>query len=128
MTPVFVDAPVETGRITDLESGARVADRLQIASTFAQRLQGLMGRRTFDLGEGLLLVKCRSVHTCFMRFPIDVAYLDRELWILAVHRGVKPWRFLPAVEMGEHTLELPEGALDHLGLKVGHRLKCTGLG
>lgn len=124
MTPAFVDTPPKTGRITDLNSGTHVAGRLQIASTFAQKFLGLMGRRSLDLGEGLLLRKCRSVHTCFMRFPIDVAYLDRDMWVLAMHRGVKPWRFLPAVEMGEHTLELPAGALDHFGVIVGHRLEC----
>jgi len=128
VTPALVGKPAAVSRIVDLNSGVRVADRLQIAATFSQRLLGLMGRRSLDPGEGLLLLKCRSVHTCFMRFPIDVAYLDEDMWVLAVHEEVQPWRFLRAVEMGEHTLELPAGTLRHLGVKVGHRLTRTDLG
>ncbi len=108
--------------IADLTVGASVADRLMVAATFSQRLLGLMGRRSFGLGEGLLLLNCRSVHTCFMRFPIDVVYLDRDMRVLSVSPGVTPWRFLPPVDGGKHTLELPSGALAHFGLAIGHQL------
>lgn len=108
--------------IADLTTGLPVADRLVVAATFAQRFLGLMGRRSFDLGEGLLLPNCRSVHTCFMHFPIDIIYLDRDMCVVSAYPDVTPWRFLPPVDGGKHTLELPSGALAHFGLAIGHQL------
>ena len=114
--------------VVDLNTGSVLADRMQVAGSFWGRLLGLMGRRSMTTGEGLLLMRCRDVHTCFMRFAIDVAYLDRDMWVLAIHQDVKPWRFLAGVEHGEHTLELPAGAVDRLGVRVGHRLECREAG
>ncbi|HLO94144.1 MAG TPA: DUF192 domain-containing protein, partial [Burkholderiaceae bacterium] len=48
------------------------------ARSFWQRLGGLLVRPRLGAGEGLLLKPCNSVHTCFMRYAIDVIYLDRE--------------------------------------------------
>jgi uncharacterized membrane protein (UPF0127 family) len=61
-----------------------------------------------------------------MRFPIDVVYLDSDMFVLAVYPCVRPWRLLLGVANGEHTLELPAGAVESLGVKVGHRLELGG--
>ncbi|TML60208.1 MAG: DUF192 domain-containing protein, partial [Actinobacteria bacterium] len=55
-------------------------------------MKGLLGRTSLPDGEGLLLKPCGSVHTFFMRFPIDVVFLDRELSVVAVSAEVAPWR------------------------------------
>ena len=57
---------------------AVVAQQVELASTFGQRLRGLMGRREMPPGSAMLLYPCNAVHTCFMRFPIDIIFLDRE--------------------------------------------------
>ncbi len=114
--------------IRDLNTGSVLASELRRASTFLGRLVGLLGHSLLPAGEGLMLERCRSVHTLFMRFPIDVAYLDRDLWVVAVYPDVKPWRVLPGVKDGEHTLELPAGALEKWGVKVGHKLECFEAG
>ncbi len=123
MTPAGIGRHTEDAvNLVDLNTGCCVAKRLRIADTFASRLTGLMGRRALAEGEGLLLKGCRSIHTCFMRFSIDVAYLDRDMWVVAVHHCVKPWRFVGPVSLGEHTLELPAGTLERLGVLAGHHL------
>ncbi len=109
--------------LVDLNTGQVLVGSLRVADTFGSRFVGLMGRKDPPDGEALLLKYCASVHTCFMRFPIDVAFLDRDMWVVAIYPEVKPWRMVTAVEHGLHTLEIAAGALEAHGVKVGHRLQ-----
>lgn len=63
-----------------------------VAEGFFPRLLGLMFRRDLQAGEGLLITCCNAIHTCFMRFPIDVAFLDRDGAVVRIVRNIKPWR------------------------------------
>ena len=64
----------------------------EVAETFAERLRGLIGRDGLAPGEGLLITRCNCIHTFFMRFPIDVAFLDRRGAVVKTVRNVRPWR------------------------------------
>ena len=66
--------------------------RAEVARTFWQRVIGLMGRKSLPEGEGLLILKCNSIHTCFMRFAIDATFLDRDDNVVKVVRNIRPWR------------------------------------
>ena len=66
--------------------------RAEVARTFWQRFKGLMGRKTLPRGEGMLILKCNSIHTCFMRFPIDATFLDRDDNVVKVVHNIRPWR------------------------------------
>lgn len=123
MTPAMLDQLAELVVVSDPDAGTTVAGHVRVAGAFGERFLGLMGRRSLEAGEGLLLVECRSVHTCFMRFPIDVAYLDRDMRVVATHNSVGPWRFLPGAPGGRNTLELAAGTLDRRGVKAGHKLE-----
>lgn len=84
-------------------------ERCVVADTAGSRMRGLLGRPPLEPGEGLLLVPCRAVHTFFMRYPIDVVFLDRELRVLRVCSRVRPWR-LRACRRAQAVLELPAGS------------------
>ena len=73
-------------------NGQILADEIRIADTFGSRFLGLMGKKELKEGQGLLLKRCGSIHTCFMRFPIDATFLDRRGNVLKVVRGIRPWR------------------------------------
>jgi hypothetical protein len=106
------------------ENGRPVCERCLVADRPFARMRGLLGRRALPRGEGLLLKPAASVHTLFMRFPIDVVFLDRELRILAVRSNVPPWR--TAGCRGARTvLELPAGECARRGLAPGDRLLAT---
>jgi uncharacterized membrane protein (UPF0127 family) len=92
-----------------------------LADTIWARLRGLMGRRGLEPGEGLLLRPAGSVHTCFMRFPIDVVFMTAELEVVAVSAAVKPWR-ARARRGARAALELPAGTAHAAGLRAGDRL------
>jgi len=95
--------------------------RVRIARSFAARLVGLLGRRALATDEALLLAPCNNVHTLFMRFVIDVVFLDREGTIVAIKPAVRPWRMAWAPR-AHSCLELAEGAAARLSLQVGQRL------
>ena len=87
-------------------------------------MRGLLGRGGLERGEGLLLKPCGSVHTLFMRFPIDVVFLDRELSVLAVRPAVPPWRTAGA-RGAKVALELAAGEAMRLGIEPGLRLRLA---
>jgi uncharacterized protein len=95
---------------------------IAVADTPLARMKGLLGRRSLEPGEGLLLKPAGSVHTAFMRFAIDVVFLDRELRVLRVAPSVGPWR-LVAQRGAKAVLELPAGAAERAGLEPGMLLR-----
>lgn len=65
--------------------------QLKIASTFGQRLMGLMGKRTLADDEGMYFPRCRAVHTFFMRMPIKVIFFDVHGNVIKVIPNLRPW-------------------------------------
>ncbi len=85
------------------------------------RMKGLLGRRSLDSGEGLLLRPASSVHTFFMRFAIDVVFLDRDLTVVDVVKDLRPWR--AAGRRGaKSVLELASGEAARRSVRRGDRL------
>lgn len=82
-----------------------------VARTFSSRLRGLMGRASLGEEEGLFLAECSRVHCCFMRFPIDVLYLDSNLRGIEVET-LLPWQLGKKVKGTCHVLEMPAGYFD----------------
>ena len=100
--------------------GVPVRVPLEIAASYRARTKGLLGRDSLD--GALLLSPANSVHTFRMRMPIDVAYLDRRLRVIAV-RTMPPGRLgLPRLR-ARHVLEAEAGAMEGWGLRVGVRVE-----
>jgi uncharacterized membrane protein (UPF0127 family) len=95
--------------------------RCAIAERYVERLVGLLGRRSLPPGEGMLIRPASSVHTFFMRFPIDVVFLDRRGVVVGVRRSVPPWRAAFA-RRARSVLELPAGESAGAGIEVGDEL------
>ena len=66
--------------------------RARVARTFAERAKGLIGTTDLPAGEGPLILRCNAIHTCFMSFPIDATFLDREDRVVKTVRKIRPWR------------------------------------
>ena len=96
--------------------------RAEMADTFLRRFLGLMGRRKLPPGRGLLLAPCNSVHMCFMRFAIDVIYLDDDDRVLKVARNLWPWLGLSLCPGARAVLEVTAGEAARLGLEKGCQL------
>jgi uncharacterized membrane protein (UPF0127 family) len=106
--------------------GRVVCERCEIAGDFLRRGRGLLGRKELGHGRGMLIRPTWSVHTWFMRFAIDVVFLDADVKVLKVTRRLRPWRI--AVGWRAHqALELPAGECERLGIRVGDRLAWGSL-
>ncbi len=109
-----------------LETGMVVASRVAKATSFLDRLRGLLGRASLAEDEGLWLEPCDGVHTWFMRFSIDVAVLDADGRVLRCLGNLPPWRVTRLHAGARVCLELCEGTLARTGLRVGDRLLFEG--
>ena len=96
--------------------------KIMIADTFFLRLRGLMFRKELPSATGLLLAPCNSVHMCFMRFSIDVVYMDQEFNIIKIVKNLRPWIGLSMCGTAWATLEMTAGEADSCGLAVGEKL------
>jgi uncharacterized membrane protein (UPF0127 family) len=103
------------------DQGRVVCRRCTLAQSPFRRLRGLLGRSGLDPDEGLLLRPAGSVHTLFMRFPIDVVFLDRELAVVGAVSRLRPWR-AAGRRAARVVLELPAGTIERAGLVAGDRL------
>lgn len=103
-----------------------VADDLRLARSMWTRFWGLMGRRELPEGQALLIDPCSSIHMFFMRFPLDVIFLDDDHRVVKVVEGIKPWR----MAMGgsaRKALELRTGAAANAQVEPGDQLTIEGL-
>ena len=100
------------------DDGTVVCERCLLAETPLARVRGLLGRSGLSSGEGLLLRPAGSVHTAFMKFAIDVVFLDRDLRVLKVVPELVPWR-TAACRGARAVLELPAGEASRRGLRSG---------
>jgi uncharacterized protein len=101
--------------------GEVVCERCSVAATASSRLKGLLGHSGLERGEGLLLRPASSIHTFFMRFPIDVVFLDRELGVRKVVPELGPWK-LAFARGARSALELAPGEAERRGIAAGQRL------
>ncbi|WP_035425358.1 DUF192 domain-containing protein [Atopobium fossor] len=89
--------------------------QVEEAKSFGSRLRGLMLHKPEDVHGGLLLWNCSSVHCCFMRFSIDVVYVDRNMRVL-YKEEIKPWGLGKLVRGAKHVLELPAGKAAYISV------------
>jgi uncharacterized membrane protein (UPF0127 family) len=112
-------------RLIDKENGLVIVETLRVARGIRERMRGLLGRDRLPPGEGLLIERCSSIHTFFMRFPLDVMFLDRELRVTKVLRNLGPWR-LAGAPGSACVVETAAGALDGLDLHPRRALALEG--
>ncbi len=102
--------------------GAVVCERCTIADSPLPRMRGLLGKRDLRSDEGVLLRPAGSVHTFFMRFPIDIVFLDRDGRVLRIAESVTPWR-TAAARGAKAVLELRAGECARRRLLIGDMLE-----
>jgi uncharacterized protein len=108
---------IELGRA----DGTVVCGECRVARSFFARLRGLVGTAGLPAGRGLLLPRTRSVHTHFMRFPIDVVFLDADNRVLSIVASLRPWR-AAASKRARAVLELAANECERLDLREGDLL------
>jgi uncharacterized protein len=109
------------------DDGKVVCERCTVADRMLPRMKGLLGRRGLPSGEGMLIRPAPSIHTFFMRFPIDAVFLARDGEVLKVSSNVKPWR-ARSCRRAHSVLELAAGEAERRMVARGDRMRVSGKG
>jgi uncharacterized membrane protein (UPF0127 family) len=107
--------------------GVVLGDSVIVADSGATRRTGLLKHERLAPGEGLWIVPCEAVHTFFMKFPIDLVYIDKRRKVRKVRHAVPPWRMSGCLT-AKSVLELPAGTAERTGTRVGDELSIEKLG
>ena len=113
---------VSVFRIINLTRETQLAAGVELAGTGTSRRKGLLGRECLSPGEGLWIVPCEAVHTFWMRFPIDLIYLDRQHRVVKTRSNVGPWR-MSACLRALSVVELAAGVIRETQTRRGDRLR-----
>ena len=106
-------------RVVNARADQELGNRVALANSWFTRLRGMIGAPAPQSGEGLLLTPCSSVHMYGMRFPLDVALLDRAGKVIAVYPSLPPGSRTRWYRDAVHALELPAGTLGRSGTILG---------
>lgn len=114
-------------KIQSLKNQSWIADQCEVAGSFLARLKGLMGRKSFNTGQGLWITPCNDIHMWFMRISIDVVFLrnvqDSIYEVTSIRENLRPWKLLPTHDWSaRETLELPQGTIARCDIRPGDRL------
>ncbi len=107
------------------KNGVLLIPHLSMAWRFHERLLGLMGKAPLGPGKALLLQRCGSIHTCFMRFPLEVIFLDAENRVVRRIRHVRPWSFAWGGRNAVSAVEMEAGWLAPDAVTTGDRLTSS---
>lgn len=98
--------------IKNLANKQIIADKVILANSFLSRMVGLLGRKELKGGEGLIITSCRSIHMVFMRFAIDVIFVNDKCEVVGLVKNIKPYQFSPVFFKANRAIELPSGTID----------------
>lgn len=110
-------------RLVVVRTGEVLGDQIEVARSHWERMRGLLGRDGLAPGGGMRFDGTNSIHMAFMRFPIDVLYLDRAGRVVKLVHDLAPWRF-SAARRAKVTIELPARTLRGLDIQVGDHVEA----
>lgn len=109
-------------KLLNRSKNIQVASEVEVASTYMSRLIGLLGRSGLPQGRALWITKGNSIHTWFMRFPIDVVFVDEKMKVSAVHENLGAWKMTSPFLKAQSVFELPAGTLKSNPVELGDEL------
>lgn len=109
--------------VSIISSTACLVPEAEVAATFRTRLVGLLGRDSLAPGTGLVLRPSGLIHTAFMRFPIDVIFLDGRQRVVATAAHLQPFRVAWGGWRARIAVELPAGTIERLDVPIGTALQ-----
>ena len=109
--------------IINLTRETTLATSVQVADTSLKRMQGLLGRTSLSAGEALIIAPCRSIHMLFMKFAIDVIFIDDKNKVAGLIRRIKPFAFSPIFWKSACAIELPAGTIERTKTQIGDSIQ-----
>ena len=114
-------------RVRNLTKQTIVAEHVSAATQLWDRLIGLLAHSKLEESHGLWIERCKSIHTHFMRFSIDVVFISKNGEVLRVFQDVRPFRVTPWIRKASAVLEMPAGTLKNRPIACGDRLSLEAV-
>lgn len=100
----------------------QLSNKVVSANSFTERLVGLIGRRSMDINETLWISQCNWIHTLFMRFSIDVIFVDDQLIVCDIKQNIRPWKLSSPVFKAQSVFEFSAGTISSKKVNIGDQL------
>jgi uncharacterized membrane protein (UPF0127 family) len=100
-----------------------IVGNVEKAASTLRRMKGLLGKKSMPENYGLWITPCQSIHTFFMRFPIDVIFLSPDLHVVKIFPSIEPFRLSSWVHSAQSALELASGTIANSGTQVGDQVE-----
>ena len=112
-------------RIQNITRSTELASSAKEVRGFFGRLAGLINKKKLAKDEGLIIYRCSAVHTMWMKYPIDIVFVDSQLRIRKLIRHLKPWSFSPLVMSACIAIELPVETINRSLTEMGDQLSFS---
>lgn len=110
-------------KIINKRNNELIGDKIISGDTMLLRFVGLMGKKSLNDGEGLLLIPCNSIHMMFMKISLDIVFINKNNTIIHLIENIKPWRISPIIFKSHSVLELPVNSIKSKDLKINDELE-----
>jgi len=110
-------------KVLNITRSTILADKVQVAQTFYRRTKGLLGRKSMQEKEALIIKNCKSIHTFFMQFPIDVLFVSKDNKIVTIKKSVPSFRLTPVYLKADFVIELPAKSIEKTQTQLGDSIK-----
>ena len=111
--------------IINITRTTTLASYVEIADSPAKRMKGLLGRSSLAQGYALVITCCSSIHMLFMKFAIDVVFLDKKNQVVGTVSNIKPFEFSPIFWKASCAVELPVGMIESTSTQVGDQMAVS---
>lgn len=109
-------------RIINQTQKKTLAEKAILADTMASRFIGLLRHPVLPVGEGLVITQCHSIHMFFMKFAIDVVFIDRNKIVVGLVKNIKPFQMSGYYWRADCAIELPAGQIETTKTALGDKI------
>ena len=108
--------------VIDLNQEIIIANEVRKATTFWQRLLGLLAKKDLSTEQGLIIEPCKIVHTFFMNFDLDIIFLNQSGRVVELVERMPPNQISPFVSKAHSVIELRAGVIEDKGINLGNEI------
>ena len=109
-------------QLKNITKESTLSQNVTLATSWFARAKGLLGKKSLTLGDALWIDNCNNIHTMFMKFSIDVIFVDKKLIVKNIYRNIPPWRPLYVSWRAHSVFEFTAGSVSLEAVEVGDQL------
>ncbi len=112
-------------KVVNISQNTVLGDKIELADSFFKRFLGLIPKKSLGNSKGLIIRPCNSIHMFFMRFSIDVIFVDKNNTVVYLMKELKPWKISKIIWNAKYVIELPVGTLSESKTQIGDKIEIV---